>query len=262
LVRVIFSDGEEVPAKVVYSYPLADVALIKLTEPKSTPLSVATMADSDKVKIGDQVFLIGAPFGLGHSLSVGYVSGKYSRKNETRGFMNSEFIQTDAAVNEGSSGSPLFNMKGEVIGIASFIVSYTEGFQVISFAATSIVAQKLLGDDHPVWTGIEAYFVSGPLSEILNLPQSAGIMVQKVAPLSLSDDLGLRGGFYNMTFEGEEILVGGDILLALETIPLTNEENLGKAWSFLQTLKTGDSIRSTILRKGKVMKLSAKIIER
>ena len=142
LVWVIFSDGEEVPAKVLASYPLADVALIKLTEPKSTSLSVATMADTDKVKIGDQVFVIGSPFGLGHSLSVGYVSGKYSRKQVSSGFMKTEFIQTDAAVNEGSSGGPLFNMKGEVIGIASFIVSHSEGFQGVSFAATSNVAKN------------------------------------------------------------------------------------------------------------------------
>ncbi|MCK5442714.1 MAG: trypsin-like peptidase domain-containing protein [Maribacter sp.] len=262
LIRVVFSDGEEVSAKVLYSYPMADVALIRLTEPKSTPLSVVTMADSDKVKIGDQVFVIGSPFGLGHSLSVGYVSGKYSRKQVSIGFMKTEFIQTDAAVNEGSSGGPLFNMKGEVIGIASFILSHSEGFQGISFAATSNVAQELLCEGHPIWTGIDAYFVSGPLAEILNMPQSAGVLVQKVAPHSLGDSLGLRGGFYHMTIEGQELLVGGDILLALQTIPLTNEENLGKAWSFLKGLKTGDSIKSTILRKGKVMKVSARIPKR
>lgn len=241
LIRVVFSDGEEVSAKVLYSYP---------------------MADSDKVKIGDQVFVIGSPFGLGHSLSVGYVSGKYSRKKVSSGFMKTEFIQTDAAVNEGSSGGPLFNMKGEVIGIASFILSHSEGFQGISFAATSNVAQELLCEGHPIWTGIDAYFVSGPLAEILNMPQSAGVLVQKVAPSSLGDSLGLRGGFYHMTIEGQELLAGGDIILALETIPLTNEENLGKAWSFLKGLKTGDSLKSTILRKGKVMKVSASILKR
>jgi len=259
LIRVVFSDGEEVSAKVLYSYPMADVALIRLTKPKSTPLSVVTLADSDKVKIGDQVFVIGSPFGLGHSLSVGYVSGKYSKKQVSRGLMKTEFIQTDAAVNEGSSGGPMFNMKGEVIGIASFILSHSEGFQGISFAATSNVAQELLCEGHPIWTGIEAYFVSGPLAEILNLPQPAGVLVQKVAPLSLGDTLGLHGGFYHLNFEEENLMAGGDILLSLENIPLTNEENLTKAWSLLQNIRPGDTIRTTILRKGKVMKLSAKI---
>ena len=94
------------------------------------------------------------------------------------------------------------------------------------------------------------------------MPQSAGVLLQKVAPRSLGDSLGLLGGFYHMTIEGQELVVGGDILLAVETIPLTNEENFGKAWSFLQGLKTGDSIKYTILRKGKVMKVSARIPKR
>ncbi|WP_238718972.1 S1C family serine protease [Pelagihabitans pacificus] len=255
LIRVVFSDGEEVPAKVLYSYPMADVALIKLSEPKSTPLSVVTLADSDKVKIGDQVFVIGSPFGLGHSLSVGYVSGKHSRKHVVSGLMTTEFFQTDAAVNEGSSGGPLFNMDGEVIGIASFIISHSEGFQGISFAATSNVAQKLLCEGQPLWTGIQAYFVSGPLAEIFNVPQPAGVLVQKVAPNSLGHILGLRGGFYHMGIEGDQLLAGGDILLSLETIPLTNGENLTKAWSILERLQPGDIVRCTILRKGKVMNL-------
>ena len=262
LIQVVFSDGEEVYAKVLYSYPMADVALIRLTEPKSTPLSVVTMADSDKVKIGDQVFVIGSPFGLGHSLSVGYISGKYSKKQVSSGFMTTEFIQTDAAVNEGSSGGPLFNMKGEVIGIASFILSHSEGFQGISFAATSNIAQELLCEGHPIWPGIEAYFISAPLSEIANLPQSGGVLVKKVAPLSLGEALGLRGGFYEMILDDEELVVGGDILLALETIPLINKESLTKAWSLLQSLKAGDSISAKILRKGKIMKVSARIPKR
>jgi serine protease Do len=261
IIRVVFSDGEEVSAKVLYSYPMADVALIRPIESKSTPLSVVTLADSDKVKIGDQVFVIGSPFGLGHSLSVGYVSGKYSRKQVSIGFMTTEFIQTDAALNEGSSGGPLFNMKGAAKGIASFILSHSEGFQGMSFAATSNIAQELLCERHPKWPGIEVYFISAPLSEILNLPQSGGVLVKKVAPLSLGEALGLRGGFYEMSLDGEEVVVGGDILLTLETIPLINEENLTKAWSLLQSLKAGDSIKSTILRKGKILEVSTKILE-
>ena len=259
MIQVVFSDGEEVPAQVLYSYPMADVALIRLTESKSTPLSVVTLADSDKVKIGDQVFVIGSPFGLGHSLSVGYVSGKYIRKQLSSGFIKTEFIQTDAAVNEGSSGGPLFNLKGEVIGIASFIVSHSEGFQGISFAATSNIAKELLCEERPLWTGIEAYFIAGPLAELLNLPQSAGVMVQKVVPKSLGDNLGLRGSFYQLNIEGDQLDVGGDILLSFNDIPLTNEKNLTKAWSIIHNLQFGDTLKAIILRKGKIMNLALKI---
>jgi len=256
---VVFSDGEELPAKVLYSYPFADLALIKLSRPKSTPLAVVKMADSDHAKIGDQVFIIGAPFGLGHSLSVGYISGKYGGKSSASGLMTTEFFQTDAAINKGSSGAPMFNMKGEVIGIASFILSYSKGFQGLSFTVTSNSAQRLLEGQHTVWIGLDIYLVSGLLAEILNLPQSGGVLVQNVAANSLGASMGLRGGYQIITLEGEEIVVGGDIILAIESIALTNEDNLMNSWQIMQELKAGDSLRFKILRKGKVMELCAAI---
>lgn len=256
IIKVVFSDGEEVPAKVLYSYPTADVALIRLTELKKTPLSVVTLADSDKVKIGDQVFVIGAPFGLGHSLSVGYVSGKYSPEKVSSGFIKTDFLQTDAAVNEGSSGGPLFNMNGEVIGIASFIISHSKGFQGISFAATSNIAKELLCDERPLWTGIEAYFITGSLAEIFNLPQIAGVMVQKVAPQSLGANLGLQESYYYLQIDGDNLAVGGDVLLSFNDVPLTNEKNMTKAWSIIHNLQYGDTLKAKILRKGKIMNLA------
>lgn len=258
-IMVKFSDGEEIPAAVLYSYPAADVALIKLLSPKSTPLKVVKLTDSDKVKIGDQIFVIGAPFGLGHSLSVGHVSGKYTRKQGESGFVTTEFIQTDAAINEGSSGAPMFNMKGEVIGIASFILSNSKGFQGLGFAATSNIAQRLLREERSVWTGIDAYLISGNLAEIFNLPQKAGLLVQKVASFSLGDYLGLEGGAYKMNIEGDELLVGGDILLSLENIPLTNENNLHKAWQVMQRLKSGDSLKFKVLRRGTIIEVKRMI---
>ena len=250
---VKFSDGEEIPAVVLYSYPAADVALLKLIATKSTPLKIVKLSNSDEVKIGDQIFVIGAPFGLGHSLSVGYVSGKHTRKYVESGFVSTEFIQTDAAINKGSSGAPMFNMKGEVIGISSFILSNSEGFQGLGFAATSNIAQKLLCEERAIWTGIEAYLISDYLAEIFNLPQKSGLLIQKVASFSLGDYLGLKGGEYKMSIEGEELLVGGDILLSLEDIPLTNEDNLHRSWQWMQKLKPGDSLKMKILRKGKII---------
>jgi len=249
---VKFSDGEEVFAKVVHSYPPADVALIKLVSLKSTPLKVVALSNSDKAKIGDQIFIIGAPFGLGHSLSVGYISGKYSRKIEG-GFIDSEFIQTDAAINEGSSGAPMFNAKGEVIGIASFILSNSKGFQGLGFATTSNVALKLLFEEQSVWTGIDAHLITGTLAGILNIPQEGGVLVQKVATFSLGDIIGLKGGIYKITIEGEELVVGGDILLSVNNIALIKEENLHKAWRFIQNLNPGDTLQFKILRRGIVL---------
>ena len=255
-ISVEFYDGEEVSAKVMYSYPAADVALIKLNSAKSTPLNVVKLTNSDNVKIGDQIFVIGAPFGLSHFLSVGYVGGKHSRRHVETGFVTTEFLQTDAVINEGSSGAPMFNMQGEVIGIASFILNSSKGFQGLGFAATSNIAQKLLCEDRALWTGIDAYLITGALAEVFNLPQESGLLIQKVAGLSFGDFLGLKGGLYAMTFEDEELVVGGDILLSVEEIPLINENNLHKSWLLMQELKKGDTFKIKILRKGVIIDIT------
>lgn len=252
---VKFSDGEEVFAEVVSSYPPADVALIKLLSVKKTPLKVVKLGNSENVKVGDQIFVIGAPFGLGNSLSVGYVGGKYSNEIEG-GFITSEVIQTDAAINKGSSGAPMFNLIGEVIGISSFILSNSKGFQGLGFATTSNVAKKILLDEQSVWTGVEAHLISGTLARILNIPQEGGVLVQKVAYFSLGDIMGLKGGFSRIYFEGVELMVGGDIILSVENIALTNQENLHKAWQIIQNLKSGDILQFTILRNGSIIEIA------
>lgn len=254
-IMVVFHDREEVPAKVLYTYPAADVALIQLTQSKSTPLFPVHLGDSDKVRIGDQVFIIGAPFGIGQSLSVGYVSGKHGKRNSNESFLKTEFIQTDAAINEGSSGAPMFNTNGEVIGIASFILSHSHGFNGLGFASSSNIAKTMLNKEHSLWTGIEAFFITDNMAAILNIPQSGGILIEKVASASLGHQLGLKGGSHLMTIDGETLLIGGDIILKLEDIPLTNNENLLKAWQKIISLKTGEPVSFTILRKGKVMVL-------
>jgi len=258
-IYVKFSDGEELSARVLYSYPLADVALIKLITPKSTPLVSVNLGNSDHMKIGDQVFIIGAPYGLRHSLSVGYISRKYKREPSYNGLVTTEYFQSDAAINEGSSGGPMFNMKGEVIGIVSFLVSRSQGFQGLGFAASSNIAKKLLIEEHAIWTGIKVNFISGPLIEVLNVPQEGGLLIQKVAPNSLGGIMELKGGVFEMTLQNENLILGGDIVLTLDGIPLINETNVIKAWYVLQGLKMGDSLKITILRKGKILEIEKEI---
>lgn len=256
---VTFADGEEMEAKVMYSYPLADVALIRLSVPKND-LKVLKLGDSDKTKIGDEVFVIGAPFGLERSLSVGYISGKHKRESSANGLMTAEFIQCDAAINEGSSGAPVINKKGEVIGIASFIISRSHGFQGLGFAATSNIAKKILLEEKAIWTGLDLSFISDSFAEIFNIPQKGGILVQVVAKGSLGEFMGLQGGHYKIAIEDEELILGGDIILTVDKIPLIDEENLIKAWYKLQELGSGDYLSITILRKGKIIEISRTIL--
>ena len=135
-VNVQFLDGEIIPAKVISAYATADVALLELIWPRKNAVTLS-LADSDQVKIGEQVFVVGAPYGLGHSLSSGYVSGVINDRHDKNPFTNSEYIQTDAAINTGNSGGPMINMKGEVIGVVSNILTQSGGFQGIGFASSS-----------------------------------------------------------------------------------------------------------------------------
>ena len=142
-VNVEFLDGEIIPAKVISAYANADVALLQLIWPRKNAV-ILNLADSDQVKIGERVFVVGAPYGLGHSLSSGYVSGIIKDKEDKNPFTNSEYIQTDAAINTGNSGGPMINMNGEVIGIVSNILTELGGFQGIGFASSSNITKDLL----------------------------------------------------------------------------------------------------------------------
>ncbi len=255
--KVTFSSGEEVPAKVVSSSPDADVALLRLIwEPKDQ--TVATIGDSDLVKIGDQVFVIGAPYGLDHSLSVGYISARRENKTISTGYTQTEFFQTDAAINQGNSGGPMFNMKGEVIGIASFILTESGGFQGLGFAATSNVARSYLLERKGFWSGIDGYLVSGEMARIFNLPQKSGILVQRVVLLSPAGAMGIEGGKYQANIEDEQLVVGGDIILSVNGIQVSSAGG-PKIQESLQSSKSGDPLKISVLRSGKIVELEGKI---
>ncbi len=133
--NVKFDDGEIIPAKVISSFNTADLALLELIWPRKNAVTVK-LGDSDKAKIGSKVFVVGAPYGLSHSLSSDYVSGIIKDEQTKNPFTISEFIQTDTAINTGNSGGPMFNMQGEVIGIVSKILTESDGFQEIGLVAT------------------------------------------------------------------------------------------------------------------------------
>src|SRR5262249_16951327 len=131
-VFVEFIDGQLVTACVISSAPAADVALLQLD---SVPPGVAPaqLGDSDKVEVGDEVFVVGAPYGLSYTLSVGHIGGRAAPKGSLASLSAGEFLQTDAPINSGNSGSPMFNRQGEVVGIVSNIMSRSGGFEGIGF---------------------------------------------------------------------------------------------------------------------------------
>jgi S1-C subfamily serine protease len=253
-VTVTFLNGEKVPAKVVTLNNDADVALVKLVWiPKD--LKVVPIGNSDNVKIGNQVFVIGNPLGLEHSLSVGHISGRMADDNISDKFSRPEFFQTDASINHGNSGGPMFNMKGEVIGIVSFILSQSGGFEGIGFAATSNVAKHELLGEQPFWFGLTHQPLVGPAAEIFNLPQPMGLMVQKVATNSPADLAGVRPGVFNVNIEGNEFLAGGDIVLKVDQFDMSPDINIVAFRAAMASKKSGDSIPLKILRSGQVIEL-------
>jgi S1-C subfamily serine protease len=258
LVQAEFIDGSIVAATVVAAEPAADLALLRL-ERVPDGIAPVRLGDSDTLNTGEQVFVIGAPYGLRHTLTVGYVSARHAPATLSGSLVLGEFIQTDAAINRGNSGGPMFNMNGEVIGIVSHIFTRTGQFQGVGFAVSSkTVSDLLLGRRSP-WSGISFFGLSGVLAKVFNLPQETGVMVQRVANNSPGQKLGLRPGFLPARIGGQELLLGGDIILAVDGIQVGDPKTEKAIREHLADLKPGSEVTVTVLRQGQKLALTTLI---
>jgi serine protease Do len=254
-IQVQFSDGEVIPAKVKSAIKFSDVALVELIYPKKDAV-IAKFGDSDQLKTGERIFIIGAPYGLSYSLSSGYVSGRLKEGQTDNPFLYHEMIQTDAAINHGNSGGPMFNLDGEVVGIVSYILSESGGFEGIGFAASANMTKRLLLERHTFWTGIDAVLLKGDMARVFNVPQPYGLLVQRVVFLSPFGIAGVQGGKYDITYEDRTIKVGGDIILAFNGIPISMQrESLLRIAAEMATMNPEESFELTVLRGGKVITL-------
>lgn len=255
-IMVEFPDGEKVTAKVIGSVIGADLAHIKLDwMPENR--TIAKVGDSDKANIGDEVIIIGAPYGIERSLSVGHISGRHIRESISEGFAKMEMLQTDAAINKGNSGGPMFNMDGEVIGIVSHILSESGGFEGIGFVISSNVATKLFIEEKAFWSGFESIYLLDEMAKTFNLPQTGGLLVQRVVINSPAFDMGLKGGNIIATINDKDILIGGDIILEVNNISLADEMAATKIRENLIALNKGDQVTIKILRAGKIIELKS-----
>ena len=251
-IMVQFFSGETLQAEVVRVSRMADVALIRLTQaPKDA--RIAKLGDSDLTRIGEEVFVIGAPMGLPYSLSRGVISGRHAEQKITTDGNQVEFFQTDAAINTGNSGGPMFNYRGEVIGIVSSILSRSGGFEGIGFAATSGICEELLTVRSATYFGIDAALLSYELARILNVPQESGWLIQHVTRESPAGKIGLRGGFRKVTIAEEDILLGGDIILQVADIKITGPESVEQLMEYINQGHTGvKAIPIIVLRAGEI----------
>ncbi len=211
-IEVLFTDGVRIQADVISSLAASDVALLKLRESHPNP-QIASLADSDETPIGSEVFIIGAPFGISQTLSVGHLSGRLNRGLMAHG-TPIEFLQTDTAINTGNSGGPMFNVQGEVIGIVSFILTKSGGFDGIGFATSSNTARKALLTSSGVLAGFEGIMLDAQTADLLNFPQP-GMLVQRVNANSIMAEAGLIAGSVPSEIGGRKMLLGGDLILSV-----------------------------------------------
>jgi serine protease Do len=203
-IRVKFDDGRTLEAEVLGRDPLTDVALIKLKNPPAN-LPVLRLGDSDGMRVGDWVVAIGNPFGLASSVSAGILSAK---AREIGASQYDDFLQTDAAINPGNSGGPLFNLRGEVIGINTAIVSGGAG---IGFAVPSNLVKAILpqleknGSVTRGYIGVKLQNLTPELAKALNVPQTTGAVINEVTRNSPGDKAGLKADDVVVSIDGKKV---------------------------------------------------------
>ena len=203
IVRV--NGDKEFKAKVIGADPLSDIAVLQLdTKEKFTPVK---FGDSDKARIGDWVIAIGNPFGLGGTVTSGIISAR----NRSIGLSRYEdYIQTDASINSGNSGGPLFDMNGDVIGINTAILgrngSIGIGFSIPSNSAKIVIDQLIeFGETKRGWLGVRIQDVTKEIADVEKLDEPRGALVASVAPNSPSEKAGVKAGDIILEFNGEKI---------------------------------------------------------
>lgn len=210
-VTVRLSDDREFTAEVVGTDPLTDLALLRIQAGMDLP--AVTLGDSDAIRVGEDVVAVGNPFGLSSTVTTGIVSAK--GRNISEG-PYAEFIQTDAAINKGNSGGPLFNMEGEVVGVNSAIYSPTGGSVGLGFAVTSNIVENVIADlreDGQVdrgWLGVSIQNVGADIAAAMGLDSPNGALVSDVVPDSPADG-NLNPGDVIVAFEGKAVKSSSDL---------------------------------------------------
>ncbi len=239
-IEIEFFDGRLLEAKVVGTDPKTDVALLKVESKE--PLDFATFGNSNKAKVGDWVLAIGNPLGQGFSVSAGIVS---ARGRALSGSYD-DFIQTDAAINRGNSGGPLFNMEGKVIGVNTAILSPNGGSIGIGFSMSSTVVEKVVdqlknyGETRRGWLGVRIQDVTEDVAEALGIKETNGALVTDV-PEGPASEAGILSGDVIIEFDGKTV------------------ENTRELVRIVGDSPVGKTVSIKVLRGGKKISLSVKL---
>jgi S1-C subfamily serine protease len=260
-VTVTFINGNGYEATVLGSDPYADLAVLSANASQSEykPLEIVS---SSQLDVGDPVVAVGGPYGLAGSMTTGIVSALgRTITDETSNYPIANVIQTSTPINPGNSGGPLLNYEGQVVGITTAIISNSQG---LGFAIPSSVILREINslitdgtyDQHP-WLGASGTDMTYEIAKTMNVNETYGWLIAQVASDGPADDAGLQGGTRQVTVDGQSIIIGGDIIIALSGTRITGTDDLS---TFLEehTLP-GQTINVTIIRNDQEMTLPLKV---
>jgi len=241
-IEVHFHDDTILKAELVGRDPKTDLAVIRVKPEK--PLPVVSFGDSDKLRVGEWVMAIGNPFGLGGSVSLGIVS---ARNRDINAGPYDDFIQTDAAINKGNSGGPLFNLKGQVMGINTAIFSPSGGSVGIGFSVPANTAKNVIsqlvqyGETRRGWLGVKIQSVTDEIAESLNLDSPRGALVADVTADGPAQKAGIQSGDIVIEFNGRPVNAMRDLPKIVAETPI------------------GTKVPVKVLRKGKEVSVMAEV---
>jgi S1-C subfamily serine protease len=247
-VEVMLSNKHRYAAKVVGTDKMHDLALLQIDAPNLEPV---TLADSGGLSVGQKVYAIGNPFGLSGTMTRGIISSIRSIRG-SEGAPIEDAIQTDAAINPGNSGGPLLNSHGEVIGINTMIASNgADQSSGIGFAIPINTAKAVLADltrygkvKRPS-LGIVSYGIGPDLASQMGLAVDSGVLIQKVVPGGAADRAGLKGGNQQAYVGNMPIMLGGDLIVAVDGKEVTDPDDIN---AMMDKHQAGDTISVTIFR--------------
>jgi len=263
-ILVTFHDGTITPATLVGLDAYSDLAVVKVDGIDRSELVPVVFGDSDTLHVGERAIAIGNPFGLASSMTVGIVSGLGRQlpsaelvNNSVGGFNNPSIIQVDTDINPGNSGGPLLDSHGLLIGVNTAIRTDTGVFQGVGFAVPAHTVQRIVpdlianGKTEYSWLGISTVpsengmSVAG-LAKDLNLPVTAGVLVEGVTTDSPAAKAGLHGGDHSVSVRGRDICAGGDIIVAVNDVYVKTMDDL-VAYLVANT-KPGDTVKMLVVR--------------
>jgi serine protease Do len=262
VINVTLDDGTALPAKLVGADPVFDIALLKVPTPTEGTLPTAKLGNSGELMVGEEVFAIGNPLGLEQTLTHGIVSAINQTLPGAAWSLTEPLIQTDAAINPGNSGGPLVDACGRIVGITTAILPEAQniGFAVPANLIKEVIPQLVeKGRVVRPWFGVQGQFVMPVLKELLRVPLVDGFLVEAVEPGSPAEQKGLQGGLFEITIQGQPILLGGDIITEVNGVAIDDPRKLAQ---MLGGLKVGSPLKVTVMRESKSRTISLTLGER